>query len=354
MSILDAGAGAASGLETLLARQLAEDKFDEQKRATKATEDYRGKALGESSALRKQAQEGLDENRRNTQQQQTDNRAARTVALRPIGAPVTEEEYKRETTAGVPQGVYKVTEATPEHVNPQGETPETVEAATRDIKFNGTQAQTDAERRIKDATDRADKSDRDRDDARRIAQDREDRLRSWGPPTVPINDPNSPTGIRVVGRDKIPAEGAAGPGTGAQRQSVSDSQIGEDTLGRLTQNFDKRYVGPIEGRARPILQKMPFVPADKGLADFQADTATLRNAIIRAITGAQMSQPEAERIMAQIPSLEDKEDIWQSKAASTMNNLRSTLLHKGGGGAGASGAGAKPSGNIKSVTEVGK
>lgn len=135
MGILDVGAGAATGLEHELARQLADEKFAESKRATRATEGYRNRSLEESTALRQQSQQSLDDNRKAAQQQQTDNRVSRTVAFRPVGSKVTPEEYDQERAAGVPEGVYKVKEVVGDDGTPG-----------RDITYGGTETQQNANR----------------------------------------------------------------------------------------------------------------------------------------------------------------------------------------------------------------
>ena len=64
------------------------------------------------------------------------------------------------------------------------------------------------------------------------------------------------------------------------------------------------------------------MPVNKPFTDFQAATAAFRNAVIKAITGAQMSEPEAARIRQQIPEITDKPDVWKAKAEQTRFNLR--------------------------------
>ena len=80
-------------------------------------------------------------------------------------------------------------------------------------------------------------------------------------------------------------------------------------------------IGPLAGRARDLGQNLPGVPVDQTYAAFKAESDTLKNATIKAITGAQMSEPEAKRIMGQIPSETDKPDIWIQKARATRDNI---------------------------------
>lgn len=367
MGILGVGAGAAGGLEDLLARNLAQDKFDEEKRVNTSNEDYRNKALNESTAIRKQTADDTRQERLRQDQDRNENRVTRTVGFRPIGSTVTPKERENEVAAGVPEALYK--EQPPQVASAGvagGATAPSLAkgsgtafgvkkisnaAAPGRIEFTGTEAERSGEGKIADAERRAAQANEDRDAARGIAQHREDRLQSYGAPTVVIQDTGG-TGARVVGRDHLPAGGAEAPGTGAQRAGVSDAQTAVDTLDRITKNYSDDMVGPIQGRVNAAQNTIPFVPVNKQFASFSADSATLRNAIIRAITGAQMSQPEAERIMSQIPSETDKPDVWNAKAASTRANLQNILAHKGGtsdAGGGTATPAASGTGNIKSI-----
>lgn len=80
-------------------------------------------------------------------------------------------------------------------------------------------------------------------------------------------------------------------------------------------------LGPAAGRMSGFKAAMPGVTVPPAMARFRADTATLRNAVIKAITGAQMSEPEAQRIREQIPEITDKPEVWDEKARSTIQNL---------------------------------
>lgn len=366
MGFLDVGAGGAAGLETLLARQLAEEKFSEQKRATQATESYRGDALRESSALRRTTQEGIDRDRTERNQDRDDAKTLRTVAFRPVGSQVTQQEYDRETKAGTPQGVYKVNlETEPSTSYEPGGKVKQHEAAPANITYNGTQSQQDAEHRIHDAEQRALQANEDRDAARGIAHHREDRLTEWGPPVVTVNDPNSGTGTRVKPRNEMAAGGDEGPATGAQRQQNSDAAVALETANRMQQHRTKSMTGPIEGRWQGIKQTgmVPFMEPTAEESMYRADSSQLKNMVIRAITGAQMSQGEAERIMAQIPLDNDDDTVWESKMTETIKNLNDIQSKTGkgpgggtGGGAGTSNSGAGAAGgggrssNIKSIT----
>lgn len=112
------------------------------------------------------------------------------------------------------------------------------------------------------------------------------------------------------------------PGTTAQ-QAITD-EVSTAQLDRLKDMFNQgaaAFIGPAAGRARSIGQKVPGVPVNKTFADFEAASAAFRNSVIKAITGAAMSEPEAQRIRQQIPDVTDKPAVWLSKYEQTRKNL---------------------------------
>lgn len=113
------------------------------------------------------------------------------------------------------------------------------------------------------------------------------------------------------------------PGTTGQDSIRNDAAL--DQLDRLIAMFNggaKDLVGPLEGRARAIGQNVPGVPVNEAFADFKAATDAFKNGVIKAITGAQMSEPEAKRIVGQIPLETDKPMVWMAKALQSQKNLQ--------------------------------
>ncbi|HMJ85923.1 MAG TPA: hypothetical protein VK504_22235, partial [Vicinamibacterales bacterium] len=91
---------------------------------------------------------------------------------------------------------------------------------------------------------------------------------------------------------------------------------------------------PFAGRATEAKIALPGVTVPDDLAKFAAQTATLKNSVIKAITGAQMSEPEANRILAQVPVFTDKPNVWLQKAEETQKNaaaMRKRIIALSGG-----------------------
>lgn len=301
---LATGAGAGKGLEELLARMMEEEKNRQNQQR-----------LNQTEADRRIAQDSLAESRRNTNEDRDYARTIGTVKLRHIGDPVLPEEYRRERAAGVPESLYNKQPAFSQDfvgpVQPEHQKDQT-------ISFRGTPSDT-------------------------LGNTREERLQDWGPPTVVIADPNVPGGTRVQPRNTLPPEGAQGPQAGAQKTQEISNDVGLSQLDNLDQMFNagaKDTIGPAEGRMRAFGQQVPFVPVNKTFSEFEAATAAFRNSVIKAITGAQMSETEATRIRQQIPEITDKPDVWLAKSQQTRKNLQTLdQLLKGTRGSG----GATPS-----------
>lgn len=128
------------------------------------------------------------------------------------------------------------------------------------------------------------------------------------------------SGLRIKEQGQAPVTLPA-----ALAERVASAQTSMATLDRLRQLYRPEYIGPLAGRQNQFIQGMPGMSADQGFAEFSAETATLKNAIIKAITGAQMSEPEAKRIMQQVPDVTDKPEVWIAKAASTERNLKELM-----------------------------
>lgn len=112
------------------------------------------------------------------------------------------------------------------------------------------------------------------------------------------------------------------PGQLGSQSILNEASL--DQLDRLKTMFDNGasdLIGPIEGRARSIGQQVPGVPVNDTFAEFEAASMAFQNAVIKAITGAQMSEPEATRIKQQIPLPKDKPEVWRQKYAQTVKNL---------------------------------
>jgi hypothetical protein len=96
-------------------------------------------------------------------------------------------------------------------------------------------------------------------------------------------------------------------------------------------------IGPVEGRKMTARQVLPILsPVDPRFAEFSAEESTLRNNMIKAITGAQMSDPEARRIMQQLPDRTNKNVDWEARMTATIANLeflRNRIMELNRGGA---------------------
>lgn len=136
-----------------------------------------------------------------------------------------------------------------------------------------------------------------------------------------IKGSSLPEGFKVV-RSPISETtinmAAASP---TERAAMAETAQGLDTLENLKMLFDnpKTRTGPIAGRYDPIAGLVGATSSEQEA--LMAATSAFKNRIIKEITGAQMSEVEARRIMKQIPDITDPPVRWQAKYEQTKRNL---------------------------------
>lgn len=108
------------------------------------------------------------------------------------------------------------------------------------------------------------------------------------------------------------------PSSGQQKE-IAELRSSEDALFDLRDLFDKSFVGLFEGPKGRALNVFGLNP-DKQ-AEFLAASATLENKVIKDITGAQMSEQEASRILRQVPRPSDADNVWAAKFKQTLKNI---------------------------------
>lgn len=351
---LAAGAGAHAGVDEMLDRYMKEDEqarlqaqLNETIRSNQAREQIGRDTNAESAAVRREGAASLDASKK-----RDDARA--WLALVPPIHMSTQEIDDYEKVGGAPHGMFDMDQLN-SATDPNFQGPEQpAEGGT----FKGTASAQQSADRVQQAQERLQYAMQNGADRLEIArlnlelqQAKEQRLKDWGPPTVTIGDPNMPGGARVIGRDQLPQGGAPAPVPGAIQGQIIGNETAEQQLGRLETMFNgdpahgvaaaKDMIGPLEGRARSIGQSIPGVPVDSTYAQFEAASNAFKNAVIKAITGAQMSEQEATRIMGQIPTVNDKPEVWAAKAQQTRQNLQD-ISRVVGGRQGATPAGPAP------------
>jgi len=127
----------------------------------------------------------------------------------------------------------------------------------------------------------------------------------------------------VLGRPISVKIGATEPPSPSERTAIAQTQASIDALNNLKQLFDssRTKTGPITGRISPLAGLIGMTTKEQ--ESFMAATSAFKNAIIKEITGAQLSQEEAERIMKQIPDITDPEPRWLAKWEESKKNLES-------------------------------
>lgn len=334
MPILATGAGAAAGLDAVLDRIFRDQQLGlqtrrqtEDERANRVSEKQRDRQITESTLFRLLTSELNAQDRASRAQDREINNIRQSFQNIPGGTEVpTAERNKAVSTGALPSSRFKsggvpypedfVGPVHPSEPAQRGEELFSLLPTPQEL------AQSENARLREEI---AEQNRMLRERGLDLGETRENRLREWGPPPVTVADPNVPGGAITIPRTGLPAEGApAAPPAQIRTQAISND-VGLDQLDRLEQMFNEGasdLIGPAEGRARSIGRQVPLIPSNQAFSDFAAATAAFRNAVIKAITGAQMSEPEARRIMDQIPEVSDKPIDWQAKAKQTRLNLQ--------------------------------
>lgn len=115
------------------------------------------------------------------------------------------------------------------------------------------------------------------------------------------------------------------PATAASRMAMAESEAGLALIDDIEKLFSPAYVGPVVGRTTKAQMVLPGPDVDPAVATFYASVATLRNEIIKLMSGAAVSGSEEIRMKEQIPDTTQKPNVFRANLAATRKN-RETLL----------------------------
>ncbi len=104
-----------------------------------------------------------------------------------------------------------------------------------------------------------------------------------------------------------------------ERTKLAEAETSKSALYNLSNLYKDEYVG--FGKEQMTKAGGYIGTTTQEQENFYAASIALKNAVIRQITGAQMSEPEARRIMEQIPSLNDPPARWKAKRDQTLKNI---------------------------------
>ncbi len=105
----------------------------------------------------------------------------------------------------------------------------------------------------------------------------------------------------------------------SEREAIASNLATDDALDNLLSLVDAKFIGPIEGRVGAVKDIFGFNTPQE--SEFRAATSTFRNQVIKEITGAQMSEKEATRILKQVPQENDPPSVWRAKWIQSKKNL---------------------------------
>ena len=158
--------------------------------------------------------------------------------------------------------------------------------------------------------------------SQQVSQEKLDRIRSLRTKedSGTITKPESAELQRLRGGGALVdiSLGAASP---TERTAIAETRASVDALDNLKALFDspRTETGPVKGRVAPFAGLAGLTTDEQ--ESFMAATSAFKNQIIKEITGAQMSEQEAKRIMKQIPDIIDPPARWKAKWEQSKKNL---------------------------------
>ena len=107
-----------------------------------------------------------------------------------------------------------------------------------------------------------------------------------------------------------------------EREKTAAGLATMDVLSNLRNLYDlpDTRTGPAVGRIDPLIGQIGLTSRNQ--EDFMAATSAFKNQIIKEITGAQMSEQEAKRIMKQVPDITDHPTRWEAKWRQSVRNIQ--------------------------------
>jgi len=126
-----------------------------------------------------------------------------------------------------------------------------------------------------------------------------------------------------TGQGVVPFNARTGQFDDASRRDLKPSATAEGELtkagsvlyqiGEISQMFTPERVGPLKGRYNTMQLALVGEAGDQGLAEMQSTIAGLKNTVINLRTGAQMSEPEAARILQEVPDITLPPDVFMAR-----------------------------------------
>ena len=146
--------------------------------------------------------------------------------------------------------------------------------------------------------------------------------------TTNKRDP-SQTEVEIVDETGKPIKEKYGPKTGLDAKSIlsdkeatalaaADSSL--EMFDVIATEKPKYDTGPVSAFFNWVGQKTGFDDADTSA--FKANVQDTLNRYIKEMTGAQMSEPEAERLMAAMPKFSDNDETFKRKLEETKKRIK--------------------------------
>lgn len=113
-------------------------------------------------------------------------------------------------------------------------------------------------------------------------------------------------------------------------ENLSKLKTLRDRVTSLTPNFEKVKTGPIVGRVQSLQGKYPSLlgSSSQPFEQLRSDAAQLKNFILNQLSGAAITEAEAERLAKEIPDENDPPERFQTKYNTTLTKINGLINNK--------------------------
>jgi hypothetical protein len=160
-----------------------------------------------------------------------------------------------------------------------------------------------------------------------------------------------------TGRIGGPAAGFRPPAGMADK--IATGEALQNQLNDLRGMFNPDWVGPAAGRYQTVKLATVGERGDKGVAAMSAQINSIKNQFLQLRSGAAVTDQEMERILRELPNIEDPPDVFMAKLDQTYKNQaylleRRQALATGRGGVGNTAAPINEPGSLRTKASSGK
>ena len=129
----------------------------------------------------------------------------------------------------------------------------------------------------------------------------------------------TPKGAGAIPQMVLPPEPKPVPLSPKERELITEEATALQTHDALASLYQPTFVGPVRGRLGGVGETTGNITGPE--AQFRAQAAAIKNAVIAKLAGANVPKNEERRMLSQIPNVDDPPVVFEAKLRQTRSNL---------------------------------